>query len=125
MRLGVFFLLLMACSSEHPPPTAHITQPIIACVGYDASLPPQSVDLDAGSDAAVYAPFMSGMCPTPPSVCVDSEWTAYFDDARCVENRCVWDVKLFRCTDGCLDMGQGAYCKADRSRVTPPAPTRN
>jgi hypothetical protein len=126
MRVGVLLLLVAACSSEHPPPTANIKQPVLVCFSSDASLPPQRADLDAGPDAdPTYAPFMSGACPAPPSTCVDSDWTAYFDQGRCVQDRCVWEVKLFRCTNGCAADMYGAVCKADQGGSTAPPPPRN
>src|SRR5262245_41069884 len=92
------FLLCMSCSSDdHPPPPAsQISQPYVVC-GTDAG-----VDAGDAGDAA-FPSYVLPECPPPRSACVDSKWQAYFDQGRCVENRCVWEMKFYRCTNDCLN----------------------
>ena len=47
-------------------------------------------------------------CSAPPSRCVDARLLLFFENGHCVDGRCVWDEKIYRCrvdcrNDGCYD----------------------
>lgn len=85
---------------DHDPPSAAAFQPADTPCSIDAG--------DAGP-----------MCYPPRSACADSDWQVYYDNGRCVSDQCVWDVKFYSCSGGCMS----GSCTTHSS--TPPGPSRN
>jgi hypothetical protein len=44
-------------------------------------------------------------CVTPPSVCADQRWLAFFTNGSCIEHQCEWQVAYRDCGLGCANGG--------------------
>jgi hypothetical protein len=74
-------------------------------VGLDATYlgapGPEPPYTGCGADAAE-----AGFCPVPHSLCADSPWLVFYDNAQCVSGSCTWDKRYVSCgTIGCF-LGQ-------------------
>jgi hypothetical protein len=71
-------------------------------VGFDATnltTPgPDPGPVGCGADAAE-----AGFCPLPYSVCADSRWLLFYDNAQCVSGSCAWEKRYLDCGSiGCF-----------------------
>jgi hypothetical protein len=71
-------------------------------VGFDATnlnAPgPDPSPVGCGADAAE-----AGFCPLPYSVCADSRWLVFYDNAQCVSGSCAWEKRYLDCGSiGCF-----------------------
>jgi hypothetical protein len=87
----------------------------VGVIDVDAFGGPPSPEPDASDDHSTVASPDAGECSadtdasacvTPPSVCVDVHWMAYFTNAACSQSRCQWDVAYRDCGGlGCSNGG--------------------
>ena len=82
-------------------------QPLVECG--DAGGTDSSKPLDASADAL-------DECSPAPARCVDSRWLVFFEHGRCVDGRCVWDERFFRCRLECRKTG----CFENITAAAPP-----
>jgi hypothetical protein len=88
--------------ADPPLPAALVAEspPAVACTGQvdatvECDLPHSTCALPAGCDADL------------TSCMSRSNWIVYYENARCVAGRCVWDQSYFQC-DGSSRCSQGA-----------------
>jgi len=85
----------------------------VGVIDVDAFGGPPGPQADASDDHPTVAPPDAGQCSadasvcvTPPSVCVDGRWLAYFTNATCSQSQCQWDVDYRDCGGlGCSNGG--------------------
>lgn len=70
--------------------------PVPDAFPFDPPVPPTFPCLDAGPDAST--------CPLPRSVC-QGNWLEYFDDGKCVDEKCQFTVSARHCDWVCRDGG--------------------
>jgi hypothetical protein len=59
---------------------------------------PDPAPVPCGADAAE-----AGFCPLPNSVCANSRWLVFYDNAQCVSGSCTWEKRYVDCGSiGCF-----------------------